>query len=587
VASDDNGGTDGRNAVVTFVPAATGTYVVRVRAVSSSGEYVLTTGDALSLAIPVTANENDGTINAILTATKAPTSDQTIQLTSSNPSRLGVPASVILPAGQTTITIPLQILDNTLLDGAETITVVSSTASYSSGLSRIQINDDETAALTISLAATAAEGDAPLTGTITASAPPTRDITILLSSTDTSKLTVPASVVLPAGQTSVSFPATVIDNTVIDGTRTALVNATVPNWTGGSALVAVADNDGTIMLTIPATGWEGQSFMTATVKIGGTSATPTVINLLSSDTTEATVPVTVTIPAGSTSATFTLALPVDGLKDGSQTATITATSAGLTSSSGDVLVHDADLDNLAFDTISGSKTAGTSFSTTARAYNIAGEQISTFSSTATLSAAGQVGAIAVTPTAATFATGAWTGNVTITTADPAVALTIKSGAVSSTSNAFVVQAGGVAGFAWGPVGQVQIGGIPFAASLAARDQYGNAVSSFSGVVNLTGLIGSATSANILGSLTHTNSNSGSAWTDAYAFTPNTNITVTHVRSYFGSKVSIWTNSGTLLASQAVSGTPGTWTETALATPLNLTAGVTYRVGIFVPAGQTY
>ena len=74
--------------------------------------------------------------------------------------------------------------------------------------------------------------------------------------------------------------------------------------------------------------------------------------------------------------------------------------------------------------------------------------------------------------------------------------------------------------------------------------------------------------------------SGGSWTDGYSFTPNIDLTVTHVRHFFGSKVSIWTDGGTLLASANVTSVPATWVETPLASPLVLTAGIRYRVGIY-------
>jgi hypothetical protein len=70
--------------------------------------------------------------------------------------------------------------------------------------------------------------------------------------------------------------------------------------------------------------------------------------------------------------------------------------------------------------------------------------------------------------------------------------------------------------------------------------------------------------------------SSSGLTHGYAFTPSTNILVTAVRAYSGDNVSIWTDSGTLLGSQAVSAN-GSWVEAALATPVTLSAGTTYRV----------
>ncbi|MEI8049764.1 MAG: DUF4082 domain-containing protein, partial [Bacteroidota bacterium] len=92
--------------------------------------------------------------------------------------------------------------------------------------------------------------------------------------------------------------------------------------------------------------------------------------------------------------------------------------------------------------------------------------------------------------------------------------------------------------------------------------------------------GDVASGNILGNVVNSNSYNNGSFTFGYSFTPSVNLTVTAVRSYFGSKVSIWTNGGTLLVSQAVSGTNGTWTQTNLASPIVLTAGQTYRVGAY-------
>jgi hypothetical protein len=72
---------------------------------------------------------------------------------------------------------------------------------------------------------------------------------------------------------------------------------------------------------------------------------------------------------------------------------------------------------------------------------------------------------------------------------------------------------------------------------------------------------------------------GQDYTLGYSFTPGTNLVVPAVRSYFGDKVSIWTDSGVLLASRNVASVPGTWVETALTNPVVLLAGVTYRIGV--------
>src|SRR5262249_55528974 len=69
-------------------------------------------------------------------------------------------------------------------------------------------------------------------------------------------------------------------------------------------------------------------------------------------------------------------------------------------------------------------------------------------------------------------------------------------------------------------------------------------------------------------------------------TPNANLTVTHVRSYFGTRVSIWTDAGILLASQNVTSSAGAWVETPLSSPVQLLAGNRYRIGVYT-AGSPY
>jgi len=141
-------------------------------------------------------------------------------------------------------------------------------------------------------------------------------------------------------------------------------------------------------------------------------------------------------------------------------------------------------------------------------------------------------------------------------------------------------------FSWNTISSPQFAGQPFGVLLTAKDASNNPVSNFNDTARLNTLNGGGLRTNmILGNLAYSNSISGT-FTLGYAFTPNTNLTVTHVRSFSGTKVSIWTDAGVLLASQSVSSIPGTWVETPLTTPLQLNAGSTYRVA-FYSGGTTY
>ena len=142
-------------------------------------------------------------------------------------------------------------------------------------------------------------------------------------------------------------------------------------------------------------------------------------------------------------------------------------------------------------------------------------------------------------------------------------------------------AGQVDHFAWSAISSPLLGGQPFQVSITAQDAFNSTVTNFTGTAALSGRIGIEPVTNrILGDLVHQFNDGAGNSTLGYSFTPNTNLIVTHVRHYSGTKVSIWTDSGALLASQNVSSVGGTWNETPLTTPLQLSAGERYRVGVY-------
>ncbi len=133
-------------------------------------------------------------------------------------------------------------------------------------------------------------------------------------------------------------------------------------------------------------------------------------------------------------------------------------------------------------------------------------------------------------------------------------------------------------FAWYTIGSPQTQNQPIAATIIAEDAANAVVGSYNGTVLISGSIGTGATNTILNSPAPADTSFGE-FTLGYSFTLNTNVTVTHVRHYFGDKVSIWTDTGTLIASQNVTSAPGVWTETRLDTPVQLANGVTYRIAV--------
>jgi len=89
-----------------------------------------------------------------------------------------------------------------VLDGSQLAVLGASVPGYASSNATISVNDNETASLSLVLPATVVEGSGVLTnaGTVSVNVPVGTNATINLSSSDTTELIVPATVVIPSGQ---------------------------------------------------------------------------------------------------------------------------------------------------------------------------------------------------------------------------------------------------------------------------------------------------------------------------------------------------------------------------------------------------
>lgn len=153
------------------------------------------------------------------------------------------------------------------------------------------------------------------------------------------------------------------------------------------------------------------------------------------------------------------------------------------------------------------------------------------------------------------------------------------------------QNGPVWQFRTGPVGDVDrlvwdtpataSAGMPFAGTLTALDERNNTATAAAGPAQLSAVsIDTSSSHRLLGQAPFTALNQFEKTTAGYSFTPSSDMWVESVRALGGGKISIWTDTGLLLASQAVTGPNGAWKESNLESPLSLLAGRTYRIGVF-------
>ena len=296
--------------------------------------------------------ENAGTAATTATVTRSntdTTSALTVSLLSNDTSEATVAATVEIPAGQASASFDLNAVDDTLLDGTQTVTITASATGYVNGSDTVDVTDYETLTVTVAAASFSENaGTAATTATVTrGNTDTTSALTVSLLSNDTGEATVAATVEIAAGQASATFDLNAVDDALLDGTQTVTITASATGYVNGSDTVDVTDYE-TLTVTIAAASISenaGTGATTATVTRSNTdNSLALTVNLLSDDTSEATVAASVEILSGQASATFDLNAVDDTLLDGTQTVTITASATGYVSGDDTVDVLDYEFD---------------------------------------------------------------------------------------------------------------------------------------------------------------------------------------------------------------------------------------------------
>ncbi|MCI0526738.1 MAG: Ig-like domain-containing protein [Nitrospira sp.] len=245
-----------------------------------------------------------GTLTVSLNATRQTNTVVTLEV--DNASLLLIPSSVTVPAGE--------------IDASFTVTGQAQgdaevTASLNESTQAATIHIIPPPPTVVSLLPNSLSIQAGATGsfTLTINAAQPSDTSIPLNNSSSSILQAPSSVIVPAGETSMTFPVFGL------GTGSATLTASL-NSTTASATVQITSASTIVTGLTPGTlslpkGRPGVLH----VAVSPTSSQPRIVSLSSNNTTVSQVPATVTIPAGGLGADF----PVLSVAQGQ--ATITAT----------------------------------------------------------------------------------------------------------------------------------------------------------------------------------------------------------------------------------------------------------------------
>ncbi len=182
------------------------------------------------------------------------------------------------------------------------------------------------ASITLSPSTTAG-GSGTSVATVTLGAPAAVDEALQITASNSSIVSVPTSVVIPAGSISGSFP---ISTSVV----TVSTNVGIGVSGGGATVSAVltvtpAAQVALSALTLTPSSVTGGSSVSGTVTLASAAGSGGALVSLSSNNAAASVPANITIPAGAISATFAISTSVVSASTG---VTITATGGGVAKS---------------------------------------------------------------------------------------------------------------------------------------------------------------------------------------------------------------------------------------------------------------
>ena len=238
--------------------------------------------------LPAVVLGGKGSVGTVTIDSAAPTSGLTVALSSSDSSAV-VPSFVLVPSGKTTATF--------------TITTSKVTSSKNVTITALANGVSKTATLgvriltiaSISFNPVSVEGGVKANGLLTLTdVAPLGGMTVTLSS-DKAGVTVPTTLLVPAGKSTAAFVAT---TSVIGSSYDAKITGTANGETGSGTLKVLAPAVSSFALS------KGGDKPLGTVKIAKASSVDVVVSLSSSNAAVASLPATVTIPRGQLLATF-------------------------------------------------------------------------------------------------------------------------------------------------------------------------------------------------------------------------------------------------------------------------------------------
>lgn len=164
-------------------------------------------------------------------------------ITGTADSRVSIPKTVTMPAGQSGVVFNIDVTDNDKVDADSVISISVKSEEYEAVTARLVIEDDEHPALGVTASQSVlTEGDT-FTLTITAPRVSAEPVTVKITSEDNKRFQFNSSAEIPAGKTSTTVMVTCVDDNVPNLQQSNKFTVSSKYFNPGEVIVILNDND--------------------------------------------------------------------------------------------------------------------------------------------------------------------------------------------------------------------------------------------------------------------------------------------------------------------------------------------------------
>ncbi len=243
-----------------------------------------------------------------------------VSLQSEDIAELQVPDRVLIPAGQASVSFPMQAIADGVVDGTRSVRVDATAPGFASAFLMVSVEDTDLPRLSLQLATNTVREGFTLPVTVTRDAGFASAMTVNVAGSDPGQLLPPMPITFGIGQSNATFALMALDDALVEGDRTYSITVSAPGHIGAGAEVKVIDDDlptVTLGLSMESVGeGAGLQAVLVTVTRQPVSLRALELELASSHPELARIPHRLSIPAGSARATFHIGVTDNDQIDG-------------------------------------------------------------------------------------------------------------------------------------------------------------------------------------------------------------------------------------------------------------------------------